>query len=154
MRIGVLTYVTRNLTELCVSLEKRSKNENEMKTAASSDRFQNNPFWTMVLPETFCIFLKTWSVADRFLRELVTWKLVGGKFDELNAELIDRMEASSMEYYGRKLALCLPWPVLSLLKLLYLCCECLFMPLIRGVCSCTGCCEKLRTLRQRKWSHW
>ena len=48
---------------------------------------------------------------------------MGGKFDELNAELIDRMEASSMEYYGRKLALCRPSPVLSLLKLLYLCCE-------------------------------
>ena len=71
---------------------------------------------------------------------------MGGKFDELNAELIDRMEASSMEYYGRKLALCRPSPVLCL------CCECLFMPLIRGVCSCAGCCEKLRTLRQRKWS--
>ena len=55
---------------------------------------------------------------------------MGGKFDELNAELIDRMEASSMEYYGRKPsfyrrapALCHLSSVLSLLKLLYLYCE-------------------------------
>ena len=114
---------------------------------------QNYSFPTTVLAETFCGFLKTWTVADHFLCELVTWKLVGGKFDELNAELIDSMETSSMEYYGRKLSLCRPSQLLSLLKLLCLCCECLFMPLIRGVCSCAGCCEKLRTLRQRKWSH-